>query len=107
MAIADWVEPRVTLDSPINIHLTGCHHSCAQHYIGDIGMIACRVPIAPESPNSDDTSGIQLKWLFLYSCKKLGFDFGYSKTLADLPRAFSIYYGAKHPFQNAVRELKP
>ena len=52
MAIADWVEPRVELDTPVNIHLTGCHHSCAQHYIGDIGMIACRVPIAPDS---DDT----------------------------------------------------
>jgi ferredoxin-nitrite reductase len=45
MAIADWVEPRVALDGPVNIHLTGCPHSCAQHYIGDIGMIACRVPI--------------------------------------------------------------
>jgi ferredoxin-nitrite reductase len=39
------VEPRVSLDTPINIHLTGCPHSCAQHYIGDIGMLACRVPI--------------------------------------------------------------
>jgi ferredoxin-nitrite reductase len=45
-AIAAYVEPRLTLDSPINIHLTGCHHSCAQHYIGDIGMIACKVPVA-------------------------------------------------------------
>jgi ferredoxin-nitrite reductase len=45
MAIADWVEPRVALDTPINIHLTGCPHSCAQHYIGDIGMLACRVPV--------------------------------------------------------------
>ena len=45
MAIADWVEPRVTLDSPINIHLTGCPNSCAQHYIGDIGLLACRVAI--------------------------------------------------------------
>jgi len=44
-AIAAWVEPRVALDKPINIHLTGCPHSCAQHYIGDIGMLACRVPI--------------------------------------------------------------
>ena len=44
-AIAEWVEPRVALDSPINIHLTGCPHSCAQHYIGDIGMLACRVPM--------------------------------------------------------------
>jgi ferredoxin-nitrite reductase len=52
MAIADWVEPRVALDTPVNIHLTGCHHSCAQHYIGDIGMIACRVPVAPDSEDT-------------------------------------------------------
>ena len=29
--------------APVNIHLTGCHHSCAQHYIGDIGLLACKV----------------------------------------------------------------
>src|SRR5262249_54654743 len=34
-----------------NVHLTGCPNSCAQHYIGDIGLIACRVPM----PDSDDT----------------------------------------------------
>ncbi|MEO8756608.1 MAG: NirA family protein [Devosia sp.] len=43
-AIAEHVEARLTLDSPLNIHLTGCHHSCAQHYIGDIGMLAVKVP---------------------------------------------------------------
>jgi len=43
-AIAEWVEPRVAVDTPLNIHLTGCHHSCAQHYIGDIGLIGCKVP---------------------------------------------------------------
>jgi ferredoxin-nitrite reductase len=42
-AIARWCESRVALDGPVNIHLTGCHHSCAQHYIGDIGLIACKV----------------------------------------------------------------
>jgi len=41
--IARWCEARVALDGPVNIHLTGCHHSCAQHYIGDIGLLACRV----------------------------------------------------------------
>ncbi|AXK83153.1 NirA family protein [Pseudolabrys taiwanensis] len=41
--IAAWCETRVTIDTPVNIHLTGCHHSCAQHYIGDIGLIACKV----------------------------------------------------------------
>jgi ferredoxin-nitrite reductase len=53
-AIANYVEPRLSLDSPVNIHLTGCHHSCAQHYIGDIGLIACRVPVEPDSEDTID-----------------------------------------------------
>jgi ferredoxin-nitrite reductase len=47
-AIAHWCEGRVALDSPVNIHLTGCHHSCAQHYIGDIGLIGARVETSEE-----------------------------------------------------------
>jgi ferredoxin-nitrite reductase len=43
MEIAKYVEARVRLDSPVNIHLTGCHHSCAQHYIGDVGLLATQV----------------------------------------------------------------
>jgi ferredoxin-nitrite reductase len=50
-AIGDWCESRVELDTPLNIHLTGCHHSCAQHYISDIGLIAARVPVG----EGDDT----------------------------------------------------
>ena len=46
--IARWCEARVALDGPVNIHLTGCHHSCAQHYVGDIGLIACKVPVSDE-----------------------------------------------------------
>jgi ferredoxin-nitrite reductase len=45
LEIADHVEARVAIDVPVNIHLTGCHHSCAQHYIGDIGLIGARVPV--------------------------------------------------------------
>jgi ferredoxin-nitrite reductase len=48
LAIADHVDARLTLDVPINIHLTGCHHSCAQHYIGDIGLIGAKVPVNDE-----------------------------------------------------------
>ena len=33
----------IALDAPINIHLTGCHHSCAQHYIADIGLLGAKV----------------------------------------------------------------
>ena len=51
-AISEYCEARVQLDSPVNIHLTGCHHSCAQHYIGDIGLIGARVAT---STDSDDT----------------------------------------------------
>jgi ferredoxin-nitrite reductase len=51
--IAAWCEPRVALDVPINIHLTGCHHSCAQHYIGDIGLIGARVSVNEEGDTVD------------------------------------------------------
>ena len=43
MQIADYVEQRLELDQPINIHVTGCSHSCAQHYIGDIGLLGANV----------------------------------------------------------------
>jgi ferredoxin-nitrite reductase len=42
-AIADYVEERLELDEPVNVHVTGCHHSCAQHFIGDIGLIGTKV----------------------------------------------------------------
>ena len=31
------------IDFPLNIHLTGCAHSCAQHYCGDIGGVATKL----------------------------------------------------------------
>ena len=48
LAIAAHCEPRLTLDTPVNIHLTGCHNSCAQHYIGDLGLIGAKVPVGEE-----------------------------------------------------------
>jgi ferredoxin-nitrite reductase len=47
-AIARHCESRVQLDGPINIHLTGCPNSCAQHYIGDIGLLGVKVQISEE-----------------------------------------------------------
>jgi ferredoxin-nitrite reductase len=52
-AIAAWCESRVALDGPVNIHLTGCHHSCAQHYIGDIGLIACKVALNDDGDTAE------------------------------------------------------
>lgn len=48
LVLAKYLEDRLTLDRPINIHLTGCHHSCAQHYIGDIGLEATKVEVGEE-----------------------------------------------------------
>jgi ferredoxin-nitrite reductase len=46
--VAAHLESRIQFKSPINIHLTGCHHSCAQHFIGDIGMLATKVSVGEE-----------------------------------------------------------
>jgi ferredoxin-nitrite reductase len=43
LALIDHLDARVSLDQPINIHLTGCPNSCAQHYVGDIGLLATKV----------------------------------------------------------------
>lgn len=47
-AIATFCDRELSLDTPVNIHVTGCHHSCAQHYIGDIGLIGARVAVNDE-----------------------------------------------------------
>jgi ferredoxin-nitrite reductase len=52
--IASWCETRVAIDTPVNIHLTGCHHSCAQHFISDIGLLACKVQ---ETEDGDAVEG--------------------------------------------------
>ena len=43
LEIAAFLEKHITLDAPLNIHLTGCHHSCAQHFIADIGLLGAKV----------------------------------------------------------------
>jgi ferredoxin-nitrite reductase len=48
MKIAAHVDAKLKLDTPINIHLTGCPNSCAQHYIGDIGLIGAKVPVGDD-----------------------------------------------------------
>jgi ferredoxin-nitrite reductase len=49
LRLADYLEARLEVDLPINIHLTGCHHSCAQHYVGDIGLLAAKVEQGEDS----------------------------------------------------------
>jgi ferredoxin-nitrite reductase len=44
-----YLEKRVELDQPVNIHLTGCPNSCAQHYMGDIGCLGTKVKFGGEN----------------------------------------------------------
>lgn len=41
--LANLIDSRFPIDQPINLHVTGCPHSCAQHYIGDIGLLGTKV----------------------------------------------------------------
>ena len=47
--LVNYLEKRVDLDQPINIHLTGCPNSCAQHYMGDIGLLGTKVKVSGET----------------------------------------------------------
>jgi ferredoxin-nitrite reductase len=49
LAVAAHLDARLDLDHPINIHLTGCPHSCAQHYLGDIGLLGTQVPVGDDT----------------------------------------------------------
>ncbi|HEY6168903.1 MAG TPA: NirA family protein [Verrucomicrobiae bacterium] len=49
VALGDHLNKRLVLDLPINIHLTGCPNSCAQHYVGDIGLQGVKVSAGGES----------------------------------------------------------
>jgi len=55
--IAAWCETRVQLDTPVNIHLTGCHNSCAQHFVSEIGLLACKVQ---ETEEGDAVEGYHI-----------------------------------------------
>ncbi len=43
VALAKLLDSRFNIVQPVNLHVTGCPHSCAQHYIGDIGLMGVKV----------------------------------------------------------------
>jgi ferredoxin-nitrite reductase len=49
LELANYLEKKLELDQPINIHLTGCPNSCAQHYMGDIGLLGTKVKVSGET----------------------------------------------------------
>ena len=41
--LANRLDTQFKIEQPVNLHVTGCPHSCAQHYIGDIGLLGTRI----------------------------------------------------------------
>jgi ferredoxin-nitrite reductase len=42
LELTKYLQRRIELDVPVNIHFTGCPNSCAQHYMGDIGLLGAK-----------------------------------------------------------------
>jgi ferredoxin-nitrite reductase len=49
LELTRYLEKHMTLEQPVNIHLTGCPNSCAQHYMGDIGCLGTKAKVGGES----------------------------------------------------------
>ena len=49
LEVIKQLEKKLELDQPVNIHITGCPNSCAQHYMGDIGCLGTKTKISGES----------------------------------------------------------
>ena len=43
VTLATHLDQHFKLTGPVNLHVTGCNNSCAQHYIGDIGLMGVKV----------------------------------------------------------------
>ncbi len=43
LALAEYLDNRITLKRPVNIHFTGCEKSCAQHHKSDITLLALTI----------------------------------------------------------------
>lgn len=47
LELANSLDSAFKVLPPVNLHVTGCNHSCAQHYIGDIGLMGVKVNGGP------------------------------------------------------------
>jgi len=42
LGLADYLDRRIRLEEPVSIYLAGCPNSCAQHRVGDIGLLGLK-----------------------------------------------------------------
>ena len=76
------LEAQFKLEQPLTIHISGCHHACAQHLIADIGLLASRDPMTENDPER-----YQL-WLggHVTNNPRFGREFASDVPASDVPR---------------------
>lgn len=93
LRLVQHLEQRFKLDTPINIHLTGCPNSCAQHRVADIGLLAAAVQTASGSVEGYHVfvaGGIEQE-------RGLGSEFAQNVPFAELP---ALLEGLLHVYQD-------
>jgi ferredoxin-nitrite reductase len=56
LTLADHLDSSLAVDTPLNIYLAGCPNSCAQHAVGDIGLLATKV----DAGGDDEVEGYHI-----------------------------------------------
>jgi len=110
VALANRLDSLFKIEQPINLHVTGCPHSCAQHYIGDIGLMG--VKVAGEEGyqvviggGSDQDQGIARELIQAIKFKDL------PPVLENLFRSFMLHRTPQESFldfsrRHSIKELK-
>lgn len=80
--LTELLEARFAFDQPLSIHISGCHHGCAQHLIADIGLLASRDPLGQR-----EAERYQL-WLggHAASVPRFGREFASDVPASEIPR---------------------
>lgn len=103
LKLGEYLETHITLDSPINIHFSGCVKSCAQHHQGDITLIGVNIEAENES-----WEGYQV-YLGNDTSQKFGRQIYENVTFAELPqlmeRMLKVYQMKRVSSQESFREF--
>jgi ferredoxin-nitrite reductase len=78
LALAEYLETRLTLDCPVNIHFSGCEKSCAQHSKSDITLLGVSI--------EGDNGTVEGYHIYVGDSKeKFGRELYQNVTFAELP----------------------
>ncbi len=102
LQLAQHLDQRFELDTPINIHLTGCPNSCAQHRVADIGLLGTSVQTASGSVEGYHVfiaGGVEQE-------RGLGREFAQNIPFSELPTLLEgllhVYQGRRNPGESFV-----